>query len=95
MKKTTLAVMLLGLAAAPAGAERPMLRGREAPHATDLLRAEKLAEQAERRLRLPAPRSAGWKKGGHGWDARGEAPPRSSERVTINLGSSRRRAGTP
>ena len=90
-----LSVSMLGAFGAPALAERPVLRDREAPRATDLLRAEKLAEQAEKRLKLPAPRSAGWKKGGHGWEARGESTAEPSPPVTINLGSPRRRARTP
>jgi len=87
-----LSIVLLGGLVASAFAERPMLGGREAPRATDLLRAEKLAEQAEKRLKLPAPRGGGWKKGGHGWEARGEPAAEGSEQVIINLRSPRRRA---
>ena len=95
MKTMMLWAVMLGAFAASALAERPVLRDREAPRATDLLRAEKLAEQAERRLKLPSPKGGGWKKGGHGWETRGEAAAESSPPVTINLGSSRRRAPTP
>jgi hypothetical protein len=42
-----LVVVALGVGGVPAFAERPVLRGREAPRATDLLRAEKLAEQSK------------------------------------------------
>jgi len=45
----------------------PHLGAGEAPRATDLLRAETLAEKAERRLRMPHPTSRGWAKGGTGW----------------------------
>jgi hypothetical protein len=92
MKTTTLVMVVLTLGAAPARAERPTLRGAEAPRATDLLRAEKLAEQARKRLETPARRGAKWKHGGSGWnDADGvTSDPRES--ITINVRPSRRRA---
>src|SRR5690348_343910 len=73
MKIMMLPVVVLAGLASSAGAERPTLTEREAPRATDLLRAQRLAEQAERRLRLPSAHGGGWKHGGDGWDARGEA----------------------
>jgi hypothetical protein len=94
MNRMTLVVMLLGFSVRPALAERPMLRGREAPRATDLLRAEKLAEQAEKRLKVPPRHGGGWKKGGHGWDARGEAAAEGPEPVIINVRPQNRRART-
>jgi len=94
MKNVLWIVVLLVGIVAPARAERPVLRGGEAPRATDLLRAEKLAEQAEKRLKVPAPRSAGWKKGGHGWDARGEAPERPAPMI-INVRPPGRRTSSP
>ena len=90
MKKLVLVAVLVGVAPVSTRAERPMLRGSEAPRATDLLRAEKLAEQAEKRLRLPAPRSAKWKKGGGGWDAPGERAAEGQEHVIINVRPPRR-----
>jgi hypothetical protein len=40
----------------------------ETPRATDLLRAERLAEEVRRRLELPPPHvEATWRHGGHGW----------------------------
>jgi hypothetical protein len=40
----------------------------ETPRATDLLRAERLAEEVRRRLELPPARvEAGWRRGGQGW----------------------------
>ena len=89
MKTIVLAAMMFVVAGAATAGERPVLRDGEAPRATDLLRARKLAEQAEKRLKLPAQRSAGWKHGGSGWNddsrVRGE-----SEHVTINVGSPKR-----
>ena len=83
MKTLLVSVAILFTArVAPAGAP-PVLRGNEAPRATDLLRAEKLAEQAEKRRTLPAPRHPGWKRGGGGWDARGPAP--AAPPVLINV----------
>jgi hypothetical protein len=73
--KTLIMVAMLALIAAPAFAEKPTLRGAEAPRATDLLRAEKLAEQAQKRLKLPAKRGGGWVHGGSGW---GEERPREA-----------------
>ena len=40
----------------------------ETPRATDLLRAERQAEEVRRRLELPPARvEAGWRRGGQGW----------------------------
>ena len=91
MKMIKLSIAVLVGLASSAAAERPTLTEREAPRATDLLRAQHLAEQAERRLRLPSAHSSGWKKGGDGWDARGEASTEPSDGVIINLESPRRR----
>ena len=66
-------VSVLGLAQA---AERPVLRGGAAPRATALLRAETLAEQARKRLRVPAKRGQGWQKGGSGWGGPAKDPDR-------------------
>src|SRR6266446_1978291 len=56
MKRTLIVMVLMSVVAGPASAQRPRLNGPEAPRATDLLRAETLAEQAERRLKTLAPR---------------------------------------
>ena len=50
-----------------AGLATALPRGGEAPSATDLLRAEKLAEQAQSRLRQPARPTARWAHGGSGF----------------------------
>jgi hypothetical protein len=80
-----------------AGAEsRPQLTGREAPRATDLLRAETLAEKARDRLRVPKTPSAGWKKGGGGWGSSTEARSPDAGAVTIRVSPGRRSGrGTP
>jgi hypothetical protein len=65
----------------------------ETPRATDLLRAEKLATEAEKRLQLPARRAPGWRRGGGGWDEPGRA--QSADRrdaVTIQVRPARGRA---
>ncbi len=62
------ACWVLGVAAAvqPPGAETP--------RATDLLRAERLAEDVRRRLELPpVPVEGGWRRGGQGWKRRESA----------------------
>ena len=87
MKTMVLAMTIFAMAGAATAGDRPLLRGGEAPRATDLLRAKKLAEQAEKRLRLPAQRSSGWKHGGSGWNDDARVRPEESERVTINLGT--------
>src|SRR2546426_12463530 len=90
--------MLVLVAAALSGAssadERPTLRDREAPRATDLLRAEKLAEQAQKRLELPAPRHrARWKRGGSSWNVDRREPAERSEPVIINVRPPLKRRG--
>jgi hypothetical protein len=46
----------------------------ETPRATDLLRAERLADEVRRRLELPPARvEAGWRRGGQGWRHRDPA----------------------
>src|SRR2546428_3840581 len=75
MKRTLIVMVLMSVVAGPASAQRPRLSGPEAPRATDLLRAETLAEQAERRLKTRAPRGPAWRHGGAGWgDDSGAAP---------------------
>jgi hypothetical protein len=66
----------------------------ETPRATDLLRAEKLATETEKRLQLPARRPPGWRRGGSGWDEPGRA--RAADRrdaVTIQVRPARGRKG--
>ena len=69
-----LATLMLGwsgLAVAATGVQAPL---GETPRATDLLRAERLADDVRRRLELPPPRATvGWRVGGGGWPRR-DAP---------------------
>ena len=95
MKRTLIVMVLMSVVADPASAQRPRLRGPEAPRATDLLRAETLAEQAERRLKARAPRGPAWRHGGSGWDDESGAAPAPRESVIIHLHPSRRRVPQP
>jgi hypothetical protein len=64
----TLMLGCCGIAAATTGMPPP--RG-ETPRATDLLRAERLADDVRRRLELPPARAeVGWRAGGEGWRRR-------------------------
>jgi len=89
--RTMLMAMLLGSAGLALADEHPRLRGAETPRATDLLRAEKLAEQAKRRLRLPAKRGPGWLHGGSAWGEEAVSPPPDGP-VVIQAPPPRRRA---
>jgi hypothetical protein len=80
-------VLLVVTPLARAG-ESSGLTEHEAPRATDLLRAKRLAEKAQDRLRTPHSSRAGWAHGGEGWNAPGR-PTAQEPRVTINVGSSR------
>jgi hypothetical protein len=63
-------VMVGGLLGARALAVVDQPRG-ETPRATDLLRAERLAEEVRHRLELPAVKELShWKRGGEGWRPR-------------------------
>jgi hypothetical protein len=95
MKKILVVVTMNVFFIAPALAERPRLDGREAPRATDLLRAERLAEQARKRLEMPAPRSSGWKHGGTGWGEPEATEPREPRDVIIDVNSPRKPRRAP
>jgi len=74
-----------------AGLATALPRGGEAPSATDLLRAEKLAEQARKRLRQTARPTARWAHGGSGF---GDGPREQTEKenpVVINVRPPRER----
>src|SRR2546428_11435073 len=81
MKRTLIVMVLMSVVAGPASAQRPRLSGPEAPRATDLLRAETLAEQAERRLKTRAPRGPAWRHAGAGGAEDSGAPPAPREAV--------------
>src|SRR2546425_12760026 len=95
MKRTLVAMVLMSVVAGPASALRPRLRGPEAPRATDLLRAETLAEQAERRLKAPPRHGPAWRRGGSGWGDDGGAAPASRDSVIIPPHPSRPPAPPP
>src|SRR5256886_10904130 len=95
MKRTLVAMVLVSAVAGPASAGRPRLPSPAAPRATDLLRAETLAEQAERRLKARAPRGPAWRHGGAGWGDESGAPPAPREALIIPLHPRRRRAPPP
>ena len=60
--------------------------GAETPRATDLLRAERLADEVRRRLELPPARAeAGWRRGGQGWAAGAAAKVATDGDVIINV----------
>jgi hypothetical protein len=52
--------------------------GSEAPRATDLFRAKRMADEAAGRLQVRPPKRGGWARGGGGWTPPPE-PKRSSE----------------
>jgi hypothetical protein len=88
--RTLLVVMMVSVAALAMATPPARLGGREAPRATDLLRAETLAEQAKKRLQMPARDGGGWKRGGGGWErAARRTPERGS--VTIRVAPAARR----
>jgi hypothetical protein len=83
---------MVGVAVLFAAAAGDALTTHETPRATDLLRAQKLAEQAEKRLRLPAKHGPGWQRGGGGWNAGERAPEAPAPgSVTIKVQPPRRR----
>ena len=91
MKPITLTAMVLVAARLAAASVGPHLGAGEAPRATDLLRAETLAEKAERRLRLPHASSRGWVKGGTGWGGeRRSAEPAPVINIHVKPSSQRR-----
>src|SRR5207249_11307162 len=95
MKRTLVAMVLVSVVAGPASAGRPRLPGPAAPRATDLLRAETLAEQAESRLKARAPRGPAWRHGGSGWDDDSGAAPAPHESGIIHLHPAPRRPPRP
>src|SRR2546428_10100430 len=95
MKRTLIVTVLMSVVAGPASAQRPRLSGPEAPRATDLLRAETLAEQAERRLKTRAPRGPAWRHGGSGGGDDSGAAPAPPQAALIHPHPSRGRRAPP
>jgi len=87
MRTILLVVVIMGgiwVSRAAAVVEQPRS---ETPRATDLLRAERLAEDVRRRLELPPTHvEAQWRHGGHGWPRRApEAKVATDGDVIINV----------
>ena len=87
--RTTIMVMAMSVLGLAQASDRPVLRGKETPRATALLRAETLAEQAQKRLRVPTKRGQGWQKGGSGWGGRATEPEREKP-IIIDVHPERR-----
>src|SRR5262245_50801751 len=88
MRTVSMLVIFVFAGIAP-GAERPRLDGREAPRATDLLRAETLSRQAEGRLRAPSRRGRGWVAGGGGFGTNPGPSPGREPSIVIHTAPSR------
>ncbi len=86
MRTLLVAMVVGGCVAFPASAALEQPRS-ETPRATDLLRAERLADEVRRRLELPPVRiDAGWRRGGEGWRRRpAEAKVAQDGDVIINV----------
>ncbi len=67
----------------------------ETPRATDLFRAQRMADEAERRLRPPRSPAHGWEHGGGGWGTPAPAAEPTAPNVIINLRSPQRRRPQP
>ena len=70
------------------GVATARLPEREAPRATDLLRARRLADQVEKRLELPRSKPSGWLPGGGGFghgSTPGGGPDREGGDVRIEI----------
>ncbi|MCW5891254.1 MAG: hypothetical protein KIT14_11975 [bacterium] len=83
----------LGIGGASGARSSPAL---EPPRATDLLRAQRMAEDVEDRRRMPAAqRGSRWRRGGEGgWGSReGSASPRGGEAIEETPPSRRGRGG--
>jgi hypothetical protein len=73
MHTLLVATILLARVVKPTPAP-PLGGGPETPRATDLLRAQRMADEARKRLTVPTGRNGGWVKGGGGW-TRGTGKP--------------------
>jgi hypothetical protein len=88
-------VVFVGVVGLAGAGERPRLRGAETPRATDLLRAQRLAEKVEDWRRVRTRRHPGWVRGGSGWNAAGRRREDEAPRVTIVAPSRRPRRDPP
>ena len=67
MHAVVFGMILLARTAARAPAD-PLSSGPDAPRATDLLRAKRMADEAGKRLQVPPHKRRGWTPGGGGWE---------------------------
>jgi hypothetical protein len=65
-------ILLARTSSAPPASGLPS--GTEAPSATDLLRAKRMADDAARRLQVRPPKRGSWQPGGGGWTPSTAAP---------------------
>ena len=65
-------ILLARTTTAPSAGGLPT--GAEAPSATDLLRAKRMADDAARRLQVRPPKRGSWEPGGGGWTPSSAAP---------------------
>jgi type II secretory pathway pseudopilin PulG len=65
--RTTIVLLIVGLLGASAAPAATRTDAGETAHATSLLTAERRAQEAAERLRLPNYSPARWKQGGTGW----------------------------
>ena len=65
-------ILLARTTSAPSASGLPS--GAEAPSATDLLRAKRMADDAARRLQVRPPKRGSWQPGGGGWTPSSAAP---------------------
>jgi hypothetical protein len=88
--RTLVVVLVVGFLGVPAVFAARRVPKDEAPRATDLLRAQRFAEEVEERRQLPSPvNGGGWRQGGTGWDAPGA--PRGGRKVQGRVGPGTRR----
>jgi hypothetical protein len=73
MHALLIATILLARTTAPAPSGG-LPTGAEAPSATDLLRAKRMADDAARRLQVRPTKRGSWQPGGGGWTPSSSAP---------------------
>jgi hypothetical protein len=74
--RTLLLATIVAVRATAGGTGGGLPAGIETPSATQLLRAERMADEAARRLEVRRPKRGSWVPGGGGWDA---SPPSAAD----------------
>jgi hypothetical protein len=88
--RTLVVVVMVGILGVSSGFAARKVPKDEPPRATDLLRAQRFAEEVEERRKLPPPiQGSGWRKGGTGWDTPGSS--RGGRKVQGRVGPGTRR----